>query len=148
MKKWIICCTVLIFLCGCAEHRTQALYDKLSEDYLIKYQKFNSNENIEISVELIDRETKERKIYIIYDVMRKENCCILFYNENPEIPIKRFYAKEPETIYYEEKAEYLPYLDKLEKEYKGFLKSYDTSSQQLLNLSKNIEKYAETIKNN
>lgn len=143
MKKWIICSAVLIILCGCAEYRTQTLYDKLSEDYLIEYQKFNSNENIEIAVELIDRQTQKRKIYIIYDVMKKENSCILFYNENPEIPIKRFYAQEPETIFYEEKAEYLPYLDQLKKEYTSFLKQYDTSSQQLLNLSKDIEKYSE-----
>lgn len=135
-----MCCVLSIFLCACAENRTQALYDKLNEDYLIKYQKFNSNENIEIVVDLIDRQTQQRKIYIIYDVMNKGNRCILFYNDNPEIPVNRFYAQEPETIFYEEKAEYLPYLDKLEKEYKKFLKSYDTSSQQLFNLTKNIEK--------
>lgn len=148
MKKIILCCLLLFTLCGCIEHQTQSLYNQLNEDYIIEYQKFSSDKNIEIALDLTDRQTQKRKVYIIYDVMSQKNCCILFYNDNPEIPVKRFYALEPETIFYEEKAEYLPYLDKLEKEYKNFLKTYDTSSQQLLNLTKNIEKYAEIIENN
>lgn len=142
-KKILYALLLTVILSCCSQYITTSnedLFNDIQMLYTIDVKKTQLKDSRTTAISLLDKQSNELRLYIVYDTYNQKNNCIIYYNIDSEIPVKLYYALEPNQMYYEEKLAYEAFKEELEKDYRIFLKQFgNITNDDLLSLAKWID---------